>query len=65
MQNEWGVKQIGDCVHIRPVDDIKAHELSEDCWCNPDLKEVEGGMLIIHESMDKREKYENGLLQCN
>lgn len=44
-------------IHIVPIDDLKEHEDSIECWCNP--YEVEEGV-IVHNSMDRREKHENG-----
>lgn len=42
--------------HIIPIDDLKDHIESEYCWCRPQIKE--GGGLIIHNSLDRREMYE-------
>lgn len=44
-------------VHIVPIDDIRDHQDSIECWCEP--FEVEDGV-IVHNSLDGREKYENG-----
>lgn len=44
-------------IHIVPIDDLREHEDSIECWCQPD--EVEDGV-IVHNSLDGREKYENG-----
>lgn len=45
--------------HVLPIKDLREHEASIDCWCKP--KEDEG--VIIHNSMDRREEYENGRLK--
>lgn len=43
--------------HIYPVEDLKPHELSgSTCWCNPTVEDD----LVIHNSMDERETYEEG-----
>jgi hypothetical protein len=42
--------------HVYPLDDLREHELSLDCWCKP--YDDEG--VIVHNSMDQREKYETG-----
>lgn len=39
-----------------PIDDLKEHEASENCWCKPKTE----GSVLIHNSMDEREKYEEG-----
>ena len=44
--------------HILPVNDIDIHEESSVCKCEPDVKEVEGGILIVHNSFDGREGLE-------
>lgn len=45
-------------VHAVPLKDYRRHELTEKCWCKP--KYDEGS--IIHNALDKREDYENKLL---
>ena len=62
MTNDWKVKLIGNLADISPVDDLKEHQ-DNNCWCEPELKIVEGGILQIHNSADKREKYEKGHLR--
>lgn len=47
--------------HVIPVDDLKPHALSASCWCKPDVPEDEE-LLLIHNSMDRRELYESGQL---
>lgn len=45
--------------HVYPVNDLREHETDgKPCWCNPRIEE--DGMLIVHNSMDKREEYEQG-----
>jgi len=43
--------------HVSPVNDTKAHENSEDCWCGPSS---EDGFYWVHASADRREEYEQG-----
>jgi hypothetical protein len=45
-------------VHTLPAYDIKTHSLSKNCWCNPEYYANEN--LIIHNSADGREDFENG-----
>lgn len=42
--------------HVLPVNDLKEHIESRDCWCKP--REDDG--VIVHNSMDRREEYEQG-----
>jgi hypothetical protein len=49
----WQIKA-NQLLHVLPIDDYKPH-FEEDCWCNP----IEDEGIIIHNSMDKREEYEN------
>ena len=50
--------------HVYPVDDLREHVTSDHmgarCWCKPAEEEVNGGLLVIHNSMDRREEYEQG-----
>jgi hypothetical protein len=46
-------------IHVVPVNDLKDHVASADCWCKP--TEEEGWPDVwAHHSMDQREEYENG-----
>lgn len=47
-------------VHVVPLNDIREHEDSEMCWCNPNLEDG----VWIHKSMDGRELLESLDLQC-
>jgi hypothetical protein len=42
-------------MHVMPLDDLREHQLTLECWCRPVLDEV-----VIHNSMDGREEYERG-----
>lgn len=41
--------------HIYPANDLKEHNIDdENCWCRPKIE----GVLVIHNSLDRRELYE-------
>lgn len=42
--------------HVVPVNDLREHR-TEGCWCRP--RETAEGV-IVHNSMDGREKFETG-----
>lgn len=42
--------------HVVPVNDLRDHITSSDCWCGPEYDEG----VYIHKSMDGRECFENG-----
>lgn len=44
--------------HVYPVNDLREHEMTKDCWCRPEIDQEHD--LIIHNSMDERESYEQG-----
>lgn len=46
-------------IHVLPVDDLREHEPSEDCWCNP-TEDDETPAVMVHHSMDGREAFETG-----
>lgn len=45
-------------MHILPRDDLIEHEESEDCVCGPDVEFREGGAIIAHHALDRREQHE-------
>jgi hypothetical protein len=49
-------------IHIIPIDDLRGHDESFDCWCNPERDDIDPE-LVIHNSMDGREAYETGKRQ--
>ena len=51
--------------HIYPVNDIREHltKLPHTCWCDPELQIEDDGLFIVHNSLDGRELYENGIRQ--
>lgn len=43
-------------VHVLPINDLKPHsETGTSCECLPKVKQVEGGVIIVHNSWDGRE----------
>lgn len=75
MSNEtkgWRIQIIGYTEgrvegHVVPVDDLREHDLSADCWCVPDEDEevafLNGtAQLLLHNSADGREVQENTTL---
>ena len=66
MNNQWVVLEVGDAdgtvqsIHVLPIEDMREHEVSE-CWCNP--RDDDG--VIVHNSQDGRELYENGIRLLN
>lgn len=51
-------------VHVHPLGDLIAHDLTADCVCGPDCELVEAEhapdrWLVIHHSLDGREKAES------
>lgn len=61
-------------IHVTPVNDLRQHADSADCWCEPRIEdrftlspvdatgqemEITGGIrIIIHHSLDRRERHE-------
>lgn len=48
-----------EVIHTIPVNDLREHIESRFCWCKPRQDEEEPA-LWIHNSMDRREEYEQG-----
>jgi hypothetical protein len=46
-------------IHVMPVNDLREHESAADCWCRP-RRDEEEPRVLIHNSMDERESYEQG-----
>ena len=42
--------------HVYPVNDLREHSLTSDCWCNA----ADDDGLIVHNSLDRRELFERG-----
>lgn len=45
-------------VQVHPKDDLAEHVPSELCWCRPRWKPTWHGRVVIHNSLDGREKNE-------
>lgn len=45
-----------ELIHVVPLGDLREHVSSLDCWCKP--RDDDG--VVIHNSMDQRETYEEG-----
>ena len=51
-------------IHVTPINDLRAHLDSRDCWCKPrieieeDFLTDETKVLVIHHSLDGRELVE-------
>ena len=46
-------------MHIVPENDLREHITSKECWCKP-VQDEELLTLFIHNSLDRRELYEDG-----
>ncbi len=47
--------------HVIPIEDLKEHEESPECWCNPTETEA----VWVHNAADGREAYETGVRQLH
>lgn len=54
--SQWLAELIGDTPHVRPIDDLRPHDMTEACWCKPFFDEH----VLVHNSMDRREEFERG-----
>ena len=46
--------------HVYPTNDLREHETDGDsCWCCP-VPDEEFPNVLVHNSMDRREEYEEG-----
>lgn len=47
-------------VHVEPVDDLREHVETKECWCGPRIIEQAGCPdVVVHNSLDGRERFEN------
>lgn len=46
-------------LHVIPLGDLREHEASSECWCNPQDSASEPG-IWVHSALDGREAYETG-----
>jgi hypothetical protein len=50
--------------HVYPLNDLRDHDLEgTDCWCHPEIDDSADELLVIHNALDQREKYETGELK--
>ncbi|HDR0738531.1 hypothetical protein NMV02_10975 [Pasteurella multocida] len=52
-----------ELIHVYPVNDLREHEHSENCWCKPIV--LESADICIHHAMDQRDSYENSELKMH
>ncbi len=48
-----------EAIHVVPINDLREHVASKDCWCSPTEDDGFPGVWV-HHSMDNREQYESG-----
>ena len=48
-----------EIIHVVPLNDLREHVASKDCWCHP-TEDDQWPDIWVHHSMDKREEYEEG-----
>ncbi len=41
--------------HVIPMNDLREHECSPECWCYPTMDLEAEGLVYIHHSLDGRE----------
>lgn len=52
----------GPFTHVYPINDLREHVVEgPDCWCKPQWDEEHD--ILIHNSLDQRDKYETGELK--
>lgn len=54
-------RAVKDGMHVIPVDDLVEHDTSVDgvCVCGPRQESVPGGWVVVHNSLDGRERFED------
>lgn len=57
---QWSVDEVGNEMHVSPIDDLMPHKLCRSCWCMPIEDDVHEHILH-HQSMDRREDFESGI----
>lgn len=57
----WAVRHDSNTFdeHVVPINDLREHVLSMQCWCKPERDEEAPGV-IAHNSLDQREAVERG-----
>ena len=51
----------GTTINIVPVNDRKEHVMGEECWCRPSVDHTKYSVTYTHNSLDRRELYENAV----
>ena len=54
------IEAMKQAVHVVPLNDLRDHTASVDCWCQPTEDDDEWPDIWVHHAMDQREAYENG-----
>ena len=58
---------MSEVYHVYPFDDLREHVTHDwpttQCWCRPEIHDVDAGTLVVHNSLDQRERYETGELR--
>jgi hypothetical protein len=52
----------GNEIHVTPLNDLREHEDSAQCWCKPTPDE-ECPRVLVHHALDGREAFETGQRQ--
>ena len=50
---------MSEVLHVVPLNDLREHAASKDCWCHP-TEDGEYPDIWVHHAMDRREEYEEG-----
>lgn len=51
-------------LHVYPVNDLREHVTEGvKCWCHPTIDDSGDELIVTHNAMDQREKYETGELK--
>ena len=45
-------------LHVYPLEDLREHEITTQCWCHPEVDEDDE--ICVHNALDGREAYESG-----
>lgn len=46
------------CIHVLPIHDLQAHDLSTRCPCVPRTEKEDDGEIVVHNAFDFREVME-------
>lgn len=49
-------------MHVYPIGDLREHDTNGrgKCWCRPSIEDAGSEYLVVHNSLDGREMYEDG-----